>query len=66
MNPQELVVGQIIDLKITRNEEVTYIVGKVVGIRADYFNPDTVAVLISGIDWWMVLGDDVEWEVIND
>lgn len=66
MNPQNVTVGQTVDLKITRNEEATYIVGRVVGIRADYFNPDTVAVLINGIDWWLVLDDNVEMEVIND
>lgn len=66
MNPQDLTVGQMVDLKINRNNEATFIVGRVVGIRADYFNPDTVAVLISGVDWWLVLDENVEWEVIND
>lgn len=60
MEPQNIRIGQIIDLKINRAEQPTYIVGPVQGIRQDYFNVDQVAVLISGVDLWLVLDDTVE------
>lgn len=64
MKPQDLRVGQVLDMKITHGVTTTYIVGTIVGIRADYFNPDITAVLIAGIDNWIVLKDEIEWETV--
>ena len=55
---QDLKMGDLIDLTIP-GPESTYIVGEVVGLRADYFNPDTVAVLIRGIDIWITITDEM-------
>jgi hypothetical protein len=59
MNPQDLQMGDLIDLKITRLPESTFIVGEIVGLRRDYFQPDSIAVLIGGIDIWITLTDDM-------
>lgn len=60
MNPQELKIGDLVDLTIKRDPENTYIVGEVVGIRQEYFHPDQVAILVAGIDLWLSLGENVE------
>lgn len=60
MDPQELKIGDIVDLTIRREPENTYIVGVVQGVRQDYFKVDQVAVLIGGIDLWLSLTDDVD------
>lgn len=60
MNPQELKIGDLVDLTIKRDPENTYIVGEVLGVRQDYFKPDQVAILVGGIDLWLSLTDDVE------
>lgn len=65
MNPQELKMGDIVDLKIKREPEATYIVGEVVGIRADYFSPDTVAILVGGIDLWITISDQMEVSLLD-
>lgn len=60
MNPQELKIGDLVDLTIKRDPENTYIVGEVLGVRQDYFKPDQVAILVGGIDLWLSLTDQVE------
>jgi hypothetical protein len=66
MKESQLKIGDILDLKIIRAENSTFIVGEIVGIRQDYYNPDQIAVLIAGIDPWMVIGDNMEWSVLID
>lgn len=58
-DPQDLKMGDLIDLTIPGSGESTYIVGEIVGLRADYFSPDTVAVLIRGIDIWITITDEM-------
>jgi hypothetical protein len=59
MNPQDLKIGDIVDLTIRREPENTYIVGEVQGVRQDYFKADQVAILVAGIDLWLTLTDNV-------
>jgi len=61
MNPQDLTIGDLVDLTIKRpNNENTYIVGEVQGVRSDYFMPDQVAILVGGIDIWLTITDQIE------
>jgi len=60
MNAAELNIGDMVDLTINRPTENTYIVGEVQGIRSDYFAPDQVAILVAGIDIWLVITDEIE------
>jgi hypothetical protein len=60
MKPQEIRIGEILDLTINTKTSKTYIVGKVLGVRQDYINPDLVAVMVAGIDQWLTLSDKVE------
>jgi len=60
MNPQDLTIGDMVDLTINRPGENTFIVGEVQGIRTDYYSPDQVAILVGGIDIWLVITDDIE------
>lgn len=58
MDPKELSIGDMIDLTLLLDSENTYIVGEVLGIRQQYFNPDGISVLIAGIDVWLDLDLD--------
>lgn len=60
MKPQEIRIGEILDLTINTKSSKTYIVGEVLGVRQDYINPDLVAVMLAGIDQWLTLSDKVE------
>lgn len=54
-------VGDRVSLLIRNaGRELTDIQGEVVGVRADYLNPDLKSVLIAGIDAWIFLGDNTE------
>jgi len=58
MELHNLKMGDLIDLTIP-GPESTYVVGEIVGVRADYFSPDTIAILIRGIDLWITITDDM-------
>jgi hypothetical protein len=58
-------IGDVVDIRIPKNELVTYIVGTVTGVRQDYFNVDQVAILISGIDLWITLDETMEVDFIE-
>lgn len=60
MNPQEIKLGEILDLTINNTTSKTYIVAEVQGVRQDYIYPDRVAILLAGIDQWLTLSDKVE------
>lgn len=60
MNPQEIKLGEVLDLTINNKTSKTYIVAEVQGVRQDYINPDLVAVLLAGVDQWLTLTDKVE------
>lgn len=54
-------VGDIVSVLIRTQGRVSAdIQGEVIGVRADYSNPDLRAILIAGIEWWIVLGDNTE------
>jgi hypothetical protein len=44
----------------TPHGDTTDIQARIVGVRNDYSNPDQKAVLLAGLDGWIVLGDNVE------
>lgn len=47
-----------IDILDRLGETSTVITGRVVGVRADYFNPDSFGVLIHGLDsGWIVIDE---------
>lgn len=58
-------IGDVIDMRIVGQPHNTYIVGEVIGVRQHYTNPDMLMVQVKGIDLWIDLGDDTEWEVIK-
>lgn len=58
-------IGDVLDIKIPKNDLATYLVGTVIGVRQDYFNVDQVAVLISGIDLWLTIDETMEVEFIE-
>ncbi len=54
-------VGDIVSILIrTPGRQSADIQGEVIGVRADYSNPDLRAILIAGIELWIVLDDNVE------
>lgn len=60
MKPQEIRIGEILDLTINNKTSKTYIVGEVLGVRQDFINPDIIAVMLAGIDQWLRLTENVE------
>lgn len=58
---QTVAVGDIVSVLIRRPGRVsTDIQAEVIGVRADYANQDLRAILVSGIDQWIVLDDNTE------
>lgn len=54
-------VGDVVKVTVVNDGFIdTSVFGEVVGVRADYSNPDLRAVLVRGLELWIVLGDDVE------
>ena len=54
-------VGDVVKVTVVNEGFIdTSVFGEVVGVRADYLNPDLRAVLVRGLELWIVLGDDVE------
>jgi len=60
MKHTEIRIGDVLDLKIQQLPNPTYIVGEVQGIRSDWGGPDSMAIKIAGIDWWISLDDKIE------
>ena len=60
MDGKELAIGDMVDLTIKRVPENAYLVGEVVGLRQQHFNPDGVSILVGGIDVWIDINEDVE------
>jgi len=60
MDGTELSIGDMVDLTIIRQGENSFLVGEVVGLRQQHFNPDGVSILVGGIDIWIDINDDVE------
>jgi hypothetical protein len=58
----EVHVGDNVSLLIRTDKGQTCdIQGTVVGVRADYDNPDDMAILLAGLDcYWISLNDNVE------
>lgn len=65
MNHKDISIGQVVDLKIDRLPNPTYIVGEVEGIRSDWGGPDELAIKIAGIDWWISLTEKIEVSPID-
>lgn len=60
-----ITIGMMVSILIrVSGHEPADIQGEVVGIRADYMNPDLVAVKLAGLDAWIVMDDNVEIGVI--
>lgn len=58
-------VGDVVKIALLNSGGIrTSVLGEVVGVRADYSNPDQRAVLVRNLELWIVLGDDVEIEQI--
>lgn len=58
-------VGDVVKIALLNSGGIrTSVLGEVVGVRADYSNPDQRAVLVRNLELWIVLGDDVEIEEI--
>lgn len=63
---KELQLGVNVKLRIhTPDADWSSIIGEVVGVRADYLDPDLKAVKVKGIELWIQLTDDVSWEVLD-
>ena len=65
MDHKDISIGQVLDLKIDRLPNPTYIVGEVEGIRSDWGGPDELAIKIAGIDWWISLTEKIEVSPID-
>lgn len=58
-------VGDVVKIALLNSGGIrTSVLGEVVGVRADYSNPDQRAVLVRNLELWIVLGDDLEIEQI--
>lgn len=58
-------VGDIVSLRISVSGRfVTDIQAEVVGVRADYTNPDARSIKLSGIETWILLDDSTEIGII--
>jgi hypothetical protein len=65
MDHKDISIGQVLDLKIDRLPNPTYIVGEVEGIRSDWGGPDELAIKIAGIDHWISLDSKIEVSPID-
>ena len=62
----KLQLGVNVKLRIhTPDGDWSSVIGEVVGVRADYIEPDLVAVKIKGIELWIQLTDSVVFEVLD-
>ena len=63
---ENLQLGVNVKLRIhTPDGDWSSIIGEVVGVRADYLDPDLKAVKVKGIELWIQLTDAVSCEVLD-
>ena len=57
-------VGDVVKVRTVNSLGLidTTVLGEIVGVRADYSNPDQRAVLVRGLELWIVLDDTVTIE----